>query len=132
MKPPAGLAKRPQGSAALTVKAGAEPFTKDDVAAYFKTHNLPMNASSTSDFRVDALEFLTSKQVADRLQGASPGLADNERVALATLTGTFIFTGPPQGKTSKTARFSRAYAVFDAASGNLLMAGTLDQTVQPR
>ena len=130
MKPPAGPAKRPQGSAALTVKAGAaEPFTKDDVAAYFKTHNLPMNSSSTSDFRVDALEFLTSKQVTDRLQGASPGLADNDRVAFATLTGTFIFGGPPKGK---IARFSRAYAVFDATSGNLLMAGTLDQAEQPK
>ena len=54
--------KRPQGSTALTVKTGAaEPFTKQDVADYFKTHNLPRNATSTSDFTVDTLEFLTNK-----------------------------------------------------------------------
>ncbi len=125
---PEGTPKRPQGSAALTVKPGPQPFTKADVANYFKTHNLPMNMSSTNDFQVDTLEFLTNKDVSDRLRGASPGLADSAIVGLATLRGLFIFTGPPQ---TKPARFARAYAAFDATSGNLVMIGTLDQGEQP-
>jgi hypothetical protein len=121
--------QRPQGSAALTVKAGPEHFSKEDVANYFKTHNLPMNFTSTSDFTVENLEFMTNKEVTARLNGASPGLADDYKLGFATLRGLFIFTGPPSGK---PARFARAYAVFDAANGNLLMIGTLEQGEQPR
>ena len=116
--------KRPQGSVALTAKAGPEPFTKADVTTYFKTHNLPMNSTTTADFTVDTLEFLTNKDVTARLNGASPGLADNDKIGFVTLKGLFVFTGPPSGK---PARFTRAYAAFDAATGNLLMIGTLEQ-----
>jgi len=122
--------KRPQGSTALTVKRGAaEPFTKQDVADYFKTHNLPRNATSTSDFTVDTLEFLTNKEVTTRLNGASPGLAENDKIGFATLKGVFIFTGPRQ---ASPARFTRAYAAFDASTGNLLMTGTLEREEQPK
>src|SRR5216684_6895110 len=97
--------KRPQGSPAMTVKTGAaEPFSKQDIAEYFKTHNLPRNATSTSDFTVDTLEFLTNKEVTTRLNGASPGLADNDKIGFATLKGLFIFTGPRQ---ASPARFTR-------------------------
>ena len=121
--------KRPQGSPALVVKAAAEPFSKQDVADYFKTHNLPRNATSTSDFTVDTLEFLTNKEVTARLNGASPGLAENDKIGFVTLKGLFIFTGP---QSASAARFSRAYAAFDAATGNLLMIGTLERADQPR
>ncbi len=122
--------KRPQGSAALTVKSGVEPFNKADVTAYFKTHNLPMNFTATTDFTVESLEFLTNKEVMTRLNGASPGLAENDKIGFVVLKGLFIFTGPPSGK---SARFTRAYAAFDAATGNLLMIGTLEQgEPQPR
>ena len=127
---PQGPAKRPQGMSALAVRtAGSQPFTKQDVVNYFKTHNLPMNMGSPAQFQVESLEFLTDKEVSDRLQGASPGLAADEKVAFATLRGSLIFTGPSGGK---TARFSRAYAVFDAKTGNLLMIGTLEQQEAPR
>jgi hypothetical protein len=122
---PTGTPKRPQGMGALTVRPGqAQPFTKEDVATYVQSHNLPLNLGVASDVQVDSLEFLTNKEVSGRLQGASPGLADDEKVAFATLTGTFIFTGPSPGKGVK---FSRAYAVFDVQTGNLLMVGTLEQ-----
>lgn len=119
---------RPQGSVALSVKPGPEPFSKDDVANYFKTHNLPMNATSSSDFTVESLEFLTNKDVTARLNGASPGVNENDRLGFATLRGLFVFTGPPK---ATPARFRRAYAVFDATNGNLLMIGTLEQAEQP-
>jgi hypothetical protein len=124
--PPQAQAQRPQGMAAIFVSSkGGQPFTKQDVITYFKSHNLPMNMTPNSQFQVDSLEFLTNEQVSDRLQGASPGVAlPGEKVAFATLSGLFVFTGPPPGK---PARFSRAYAVFDATTGNLLMMGTLEQ-----
>jgi hypothetical protein len=116
--------KRPEGMQALTVRGTPnEPFTKQDVIDYFKTHNLPRNATTTADFRVDTLEFLSSGEVTARLQGVATGLPDADRVGLVTLSGTFIFTGPPK---SRPATFKRAYAVFDARTGNLLMVGTLD------
>jgi hypothetical protein len=115
---------RPTGFAALKANSTApEPFTKTDVVAYFSAHNLPMNAGAKNDFQVDSLEFLTSKQASDRLAGEPTGLNDNDRVGFATLTGKFIFSGPPN---TKPATFARAYALFDATTGNLLMDGTLE------
>lgn len=129
---PKGTPNRPQGTPALTVKTGAvQPFAKEDVATYFQTHNLPMNMGARGDIQVESIEYLTNKEVTERLSGASPGLADNDRVGFTVLAGTFIFSGPPG---SKLAKFSRAYAVFSAQTGNLLMVGTLDQARgdQPR
>ena len=81
MKPPQGTPKRPQGSAALTVRAGAaQPFTQLDVATYFKTHNLPKNGGDLSQIQVSSLEFLTSKEVSQRLQGEPTGVDDNDRI----------------------------------------------------
>jgi hypothetical protein len=71
---------------------------------------------------VDTLEFLTNDEVTARLNGVSPGLADGDRIGFATLSGQFVFTGP---RGSTPARFTRAYAAFDARTGNLLMIGSL-------
>jgi len=127
---PQGTPKRPQGMAALTVRSGeAQPFRRDDIVAYFQTHNLPKNLTSTTEFQVDTMEFLTDKAVTARLQGASPGLGAEDTLAFVVLRGVFIFTGPPPGR---PVRFRRAYAVFDATTGNLLMTGTLEPGEQTR
>jgi hypothetical protein len=119
---PKGKPKRPRGLVALSLpEKGVQALTVDDVAKYFKTHNLPMNMGSTADIRVEKVEIMTDRELAARLDGASTGIGPNEKVALATLGGVFIFTGPPG---SKPSRFTSAYAVFDAKNGNLLMAGT--------
>lgn len=124
LAPPKGTPNRPLGMAALTVHgSAAEPFTKADIVEYFKTHNLPKNATTTNDFHVDTLEFITSKEVTARLQGVTTGLTDEERLAFVTLSGTFVFTGPAK---SRPATFKRAYAVFVASNGNLLLLGSLD------
>jgi len=130
LKLPMGNPNRPQGSTALTVNSGAaQPFTQQDVVNYFKTHNLPKNSGDLSQFQVTSLEFLTSKEVSQRLDGELTGLADNDKIGFVTLTGLFVFTGPPSGK---LARFTKAYAAFDAGTGNLLMIGTLsDQRQEP-
>lgn len=69
---------RPSGMSALPVRPGPEPFEKSDVESYFKTHNVPMNATTTNDFTVERLEFLTDAEINARLNGASPGRAANE------------------------------------------------------
>jgi hypothetical protein len=124
MKPPTRAPQRPQGTPALHVTPGAaEPFVKSDVVAYFQTHNLPRNGGTTSQIHVDSLELITSGEVTNRLHGVQTGLPDGDRVGFATLSGTFLFSAP----SSKPKAFQRAYAAFDAGTGNLLMIGTLDQ-----
>jgi hypothetical protein len=123
MPMPTGTPARPQGMKALTVRAGTEPFTKADVTQYIRTHALPKSLGDPSQIDVSNLEFLTARQATDRLRGASTGLSDGDRVALATITGRLIFTGPPQ---SKPVAFRSAYVLFDAVSGNLVMMGTLE------
>ena len=128
MKPPQGTPKRPAGGAALTVRVGtAQPFTQQDVTDYFQAHNLPKNGVDFAGSSVASLEFLTSREVSQRLQGEPTGLADTDRMGFATLIGNFVFTGPP----GKTARFTRAYAAFDATTGNLMMVGTLAEQRRP-
>jgi hypothetical protein len=120
---PKGPPSAPQGIPALRAKVGAGgPFTREDAEAYFRTHNLLRNMTSTASFKVDKLEFLTNREVTQRLKGVSPGLGDSEPIGLVTLKGEFKFAGPP-GTTP--AEFTHAYAAFDAKTGNLLVTGTM-------
>ena len=129
---PKGTPVAPVGMKALTVGPDpVAPFTREDVAAYFENHNLPRNLGSKADIQVEGLEFITTKDVRSRLSGAAPDRGEDVRIGFATLRGTFVFTGPPQS--GKSVKFDRAYAIFDASSVNLLMAGTLDAAdQQPR
>jgi hypothetical protein len=127
---PQGTPKHPHGLKALTVNPGApEPFTQNDVANYFSSHPFPMNDGPAGQVHVDSLEFMTSAQVSQRLQGVPTGLDDAERVGFATLSGTFVFSGPSQ---THAATCSSAYAVFVASTGRLLMDGSLECGKGPR
>jgi hypothetical protein len=123
--PPKGTPLAPVGMKALEVKPGPEPFTREDVSRYFQTHNLPRNRGSNADIQVEQLEFLSAGEVRSRLQGVLSGLPEDARVGFVTLRGTIIFTGPPSAD-RKPATFERAYALFSAVTGSLLMVGTLD------
>ena len=129
MKLPTGTPQRPQGLKALVVKPGPEPFTKDDVTQYIRTHRLAKTEGDISQLQVESLEFITAKEVTSRLQAVSTGLPDDQRVAFAIIRGPLYFTGPAR---SKPVAFDRAYVLFDAATGNLLMSGTLEKAKQPR
>jgi hypothetical protein len=123
LQPPKGTPMRPRGLPAIKATPGAPaPFSKQDVASYFTTHNLPRLSSNTGQVHVVSLEFLTSKQVSDRLEGESTGLPDGDSVGFVTLSGAFTVSGPPK---TKSATYSSAYAAFDGATGNLLMAGVM-------
>jgi hypothetical protein len=123
IKLPAGTPQRPQGLKALAVSPGPTPFTQGDVTQYVRTHQLARSIGDLSQLKVDSLEFITAQEVTIRLQGASTGLPDSQRVAFAIIRGPLYFTGPAPGK---PVAFESAYALFDAGTGNLLMSGTLD------
>jgi hypothetical protein len=128
LNPPKEPGKRPQGMQALAVKQGAaQPFTKQDVINYFKTHNLALSSGPMDQIKVESLEFITSAEVTKRLQGAPTGLKDGEPIGFVTLSGIFVFSEPPK---AKPVIFRKAYAAFDAVSGNLLMDGSLDRAAE--
>jgi len=122
LQPPTGKPRRPVGIEALTVRPGPAPFTKEDVGAYVKAHNVPANLAPAAQVQVVALEFLTVAELTRRIPGDSTGFKDGDLIGLATLSGVLVFRGP-QGTTP--AEFSQGYVVFDAGTGNLLMVGTL-------
>jgi hypothetical protein len=125
MKMPTGTPKRPQGMPGISIKPSPVPFTKEEVTQFIQTHRLARSIGDISQLQVESLEFLTARDVTARLQGASTGLPDDYRVAFAIIRGPIYFTGPP---TSRPIAFDTAYALFDAATGNLLMSGTLEKS----
>jgi hypothetical protein len=124
---PAGTPQQPVGVKAITPTSNDVPaFTKDDVIKYVKTHNIPFNVAPLSDITDVQVSFITSKEVNARLNRQNTHIPDNYLLCFVTLTGKFIFPGPPtvDGKTS-SATYQRAFEVFDAKTGNLLMGGGL-------
>ncbi len=128
IKPPTGTRQRPQGVKALELKPSLAQFTQDDVTQYVRTHRLAKSVGDLSQLKVESMETLTAREVKTRLQNASTGLPDNTRLVFAIIRGPIYFSGPPG---SKPVAFDRAYAVFDAATGNLLMSGTLEKAKRP-
>jgi hypothetical protein len=125
LKMPEGTPKRPQGIQGLAVKAGPQPFTKDDVTQFIQTHRLAKSVGDISKLQVESLEIITAREVTTRLQGVSTGLPDDYRVAFVTIRGPAYFTGP---RNSRPVAFDTVYALFDATTGNLLMSGTLTKS----
>lgn len=124
LKLPTETPQRPQGMKALDVKPGAEPFSQADVTQYVQTHRLAKSVGDLSQLQVESLQFITAREVSGRLQNVSTGLPDDQRVAFAVIKGPLYFSGPAPGK---PVAFERAYALFDAQTGNLLMSGTLER-----
>ena len=127
IKVPTAKPQQAQGTKALEVKQGLAPFTKEDITQYVRTHRLAKTVGDLSQLQVESVEYITAREVKNRLRGVSTGLPDKQRVAFAIIRGPVYFSGPPG---SKPVAFDRAYALFDASTGNLLMSGTLD-TARP-
>jgi hypothetical protein len=125
MKMPTGTPQRPKGIKALEVKPGAEPFSKDDVAQFIRTHRMAKSVGDPSQLQVESLEFMTAKEATARLQNVHTGLPDDARVGFVIIRGPVYFTGPPS---SKPVAFDRAYALFDATTVNLIMSGSLEKS----
>jgi len=122
---------QPVGESAITPTSNNIPaFTKDDVIQYVKTHDVLFSDTPPSAITAIDVSFITSQEVNKIINRQGTGIPDNYLLCFVRLTGTFIFSGPPtlSGKpTSST--FGQAFEVFDAKTGNLLMAGALGKPI---
>jgi len=110
----------PKGSPAITPHIAAVPaFTIDDAQQYVATHALLRGAARGYAPNVTRAEFLTSRQVSERLHGAATGYPADRVLCYVELQGPFTFPGP-QGA---TATYSRGVLIFDAQTGNLVISG---------
>jgi hypothetical protein len=82
---------------------------------------MPENRASGSPVIVTSVAFLTSQQVSANLNGESTGLPDNTLLCFVEMRGTFTFAGG----LGSLVTYSRGYELFDAHTGNILMAGGL-------
>jgi hypothetical protein len=96
-------------------------FSASDASAYITTHPMWRNLAVWAPPTVVQVAFYSSKQVSTLLGGESTGMPDNTLLCYVELRGTFTFAGP----NGTTATFSTGFEVFDAHTGNFLMAGGL-------
>jgi hypothetical protein len=120
---PAGTPQRPRGLPALEPSAQGVVLNVDKVKKFIASHNLPHNLGSADDIQVTSVETLDVDKVKQRVGIDTTGFKGNERVGLAMLGGRVVFGGPPPDEPMV---YTRAYVVFDALTGNLLMLGTLE------
>ena len=94
-------------------------FSPQDVRRYVDGNHPAHTAPGTTP-SIQAVEFLTSNQVAARLNSTplEIGRPGGSLLCLVTLRGTFIVSSPAKGGRAVT--LHRGYLVFDAHSGNLL------------
>jgi len=106
----------PPGAPAIRVTPSTTP-TCQQIGGFYTTHHVWRNVSQERG-KVARIEFLKAADAETRLH-ASTGLPGAAGVVFVTLNGTFVFSGP--SKVTKT--YPYAFEVFDATTGNLLLAG---------
>jgi hypothetical protein len=122
LAPPKEKPHRPVGVGALAPHADGSSFTLADVAAYVDQHNLPMNRGDAKDVAVTSVEAMTVAEFAARIPGDVTGFEGGERLVLALIEGRLLFASPRE---APSVQAHKAYAAFDAVTGNLLYLGTL-------
>jgi len=119
-------ATAPLGMPAITPHSGAgtssssgPTYSSSDAVAYVTSHGI-FHALSLTKVTVVKVQFVTSKQASDLLQGEYIGLPDNALVCYVVVSGKFVF---PSSTTDDT--YYLAVEVFDAHNGNLILNGGL-------
>jgi hypothetical protein len=130
---PIATPEQPVGATAITpTTSGIPAFSKEDVITYVKTHNIPFNEALLSQHTVEQVSFIPSKEVNAILHRQNTRIPDSYLLCFVTFHGTFVFPGPPvppvKRKTSSIT-YQRAFEVFDAKTGNLLMGGGLPSRI---
>lgn len=117
---------QPLGVAAITPsrtpQSLTEPtFTADDVVTYLGLHPARSagNVGSKQSATIERIEFLSARDVKDRLN-TWIGVPDDAPLCLVTLRGTFMAGSLPR---IAPIQGNRAWRVFDARSGNILLEG---------
>lgn len=104
-----------------TVDPSTPAFTAADVEQYINNTPMPRNLAANIKPVIVKIEFETSREVSALLSGESIGVPDDTLLCYVELQGTFIFTRPD----GSTITSQKGFEVFDAHTGNLLVAGTL-------
>jgi len=121
---PVHTSTAPVGVPAIVPRLGAvhtgPAFTREDAVQYVTSHPMWRNLAPWTPPTIEKVEFLTSRQVSSLLSGESTGLPDNALLCYVQLRGTFTFSGSTTMVTYHT-----GFEVFDAHTGNFLMAGGL-------
>jgi hypothetical protein len=113
----------PLGAPAITPHNDCTPsFTAQDVLDYENTHPFTtMRAEPVGKPTITKIWFITSAEASGQMAGESTGLSDDALVCYVEFYGTFHTGSAPGGE--PTERTGTAVQVFDAHTGNLLVAG---------
>jgi hypothetical protein len=108
------------GVPAITPRNDCTPsFTEQDVRAYLQTHQELIPAPHAPPTTVTLVQFMTSAEASQRMDGESIGLADDAIVCFVELSGEFMPYSVPPGVTPHLS--SVGILVLDAHSGNILV-----------
>jgi hypothetical protein len=110
-------------AAALTTPA----FTAEDALAYVASHSAFMAQSLVSPTVVSA-QFMTDAEYSARFH-SEPGLAPNKLLCVVEVHGRFRPMSAPPGV--KPGIYHVVEMVFNARTGNFLMASALGSSIEP-
>jgi hypothetical protein len=103
-------------------------FTEEDVRNYVTTHPPPGGSiRSVKTPTVIKIEFMTTQEASELIQNFISWRKD-ELVCYVELEGAYTFHGGPPGRVSRyetTPAETRVFEIFDAQTGNCLVAGFL-------
>jgi hypothetical protein len=125
---PAIPVQQPQGSPAIrpTHPSETPAFAVDDVRRYLNSTPGALVDSLKSKASISRIDCsLDAGKVSALLHGRNTGLPNDLRVCYVELSGTFNFYVPPSARSSRgsTLAFHSGFQVFDARTGNLVLAG---------
>lgn len=107
------------------VGSGTTP-TSNEVKKFVLGHKFPLDATATGKpTAILDIEFITANAASAKMQGESVGLPATAMVIYVKVHGPFVFSAMslPPGTKSGPIHTQDAVEVFDAATGNILLAG---------
>jgi hypothetical protein len=117
-KPPFGVP-----GVAVTNPGEVPGYTASEVEVYVRTHPLPRSLPDSHVGTV-TVSFLFAGDVSILLEGTDIGRPPNVVVCYVEMSGTFYVAAPPKpGQPNATLTLTHGFAVFDAATGKLLLSG---------
>lgn len=130
--PLGGLSGTPhptQGEAGIPpTQAGAIPaFSLDDLRHFVTMHPIPRNVAGQGNGTIITAQFTTSGDISRRLGGEDMGMPDETPIAYVETMGTFAFLG---SSATGALSFPIAFQVFRADTGNLMLYGGLEHSLQ--
>ncbi len=132
LSPVKGIAAIKVTNANALINGNGAKFSEADVRQFLHDHPEWGQFKSTAPFAIEKVEFLTAREVKVRINqdvATIMGVPDTTSFCLMTGRGSFVMAaGPPlpgQPTSNTGATFQRAYQLYDAQTGNLILMGGL-------